>query len=391
MLSKTANSFSDSRLILPPAASKLNTINKATMRNKATGAWPAPCVGRLLLICSFLLAFLASFSLSGSDSKCYNRDGSERHDFFQCHDMHIDTRTSDACCEMNDLCLRSGLCFSPSHIKYYRGGCTDQSWESTDCSQICKEKNEGADRPTPIYQCRDNITWWWCEMKEHPNREEGYECFDDAGKGDQDGVYHLPTGKSCCPSEFVLRVTNHTSVGSRWGTIIWRSTESAGDPKTASTAKNKPSSVSSTSASTGSSSTATGSTPPESLRSADPVPGTQTSGPSDQITTSSLEPVATNPPESPSTAPLGATTDPTATADPNAENDGRNVPIAVGATFGTLILISASVLAFFYIRKRKREAPARAESPPGYYEPEMSIHDVHGAGLSGLRWPWKKD
>ncbi|KAK5654626.1 hypothetical protein OQA88_6947 [Cercophora sp. LCS_1] len=65
---------------------------------------------------------------------------------------------------------------------------------------------------------------------------------------------------------------------------------------------------------------------------------------------------------------------PTAQEGQAEEDDKRSIPIGVGAAFGSAILIAGSVLAFFYLRKRRRERLVRAETPPPestYYEPEM--------------------
>ena len=42
------------------------------------------------------------------------------------------------------------------------------------------------------------------------------------------------------------------------------------------------------------------------------------------------------------------------------------VPIGVGVAVGASVLIAASVLVFFYQRKRRRQAPVRAETPPPF-------------------------
>lgn len=51
------------------------------------------------------------------------------------------------------------------------------------------------------------------------------------------------------------------------------------------------------------------------------------------------------------------------------QDDGKStlaVPIGVGVAVGTSVLIAASVLIFFYQRKRRRQAPVRAETPPPF-------------------------
>lgn len=49
------------------------------------------------------------------------------------------------------------------------------------------------------------------------------------------------------------------------------------------------------------------------------------------------------------------------------EEDGSfAIPIGVGVAVGASILIAGSALVYFYQRKRRREAPVRAETPPPF-------------------------
>jgi hypothetical protein len=56
------------------------------------------------------------------------------------------------------------------------------------------------------------------------------------------------------------------------------------------------------------------------------------------------------------------------------------VPIGVGVAVGTSILIAGSVLVFFYQRKRRRQAPVRAETPPPF---EFSFINNQAPGWLG--------
>ena len=67
-----------------------------------------------------------------------------------------------------------------------------------------------------------------------------------------------------------------------------------------------------------------------------------------------------------------AATAATATTEPPKDpNKSAVIPIAIGVVMGTSILASAGSIVFLYFRKRRREAPARAESPPPYDSREM--------------------
>ncbi|ERT02912.1 hypothetical protein HMPREF1624_01216 [Sporothrix schenckii ATCC 58251] len=58
-----------------------------------------------------------------------------------------------------------------------------------------------------------------------------------------------------------------------------------------------------------------------------------------------------------------STMDPPPTSSPSS-NSGSNVPLAVGVTIGGASIIAAAVIGYFLWRRRKRDEPAPAESPP---------------------------
>lgn len=68
---------------------------------------------------------------------------------------------------------------------------------------------------------------------------------------------------------------------------------------------------------------------------------------------------------------------------PNTPEDGDKsstaVPIGVGVAVGASVLIAASVLVFLYQRKRRRQAPVRAETPPPF---EFSFINNQAQGWS---------
>lgn len=76
---------------------------------------------------------------------------------------------------------------------------------------------------------------------------------------------------------------------------------------------------------------------------------------------------------------------PSSTPQENGNDDNANpaVPIGVGVAFGASIMIAAGVLGFFYLRKRRRETPVRAETPPPF---EFSVMDSQAPGRIRPFW-----
>ena len=70
---------------------------------------------------------------------CYYPDGSVASHDSPCHSSSTGDRSS-ACCNHADICLNNGLCLAQSGGEIVsRGSCTDQSWQSTACSQYCAD------------------------------------------------------------------------------------------------------------------------------------------------------------------------------------------------------------------------------------------------------------
>ena len=70
---------------------------------------------------------------------CYSPDGTAFPSDSPCHSPSIVDGAS-ACCNTHDVCLNNGLCLSQAGGEFiYRGTCTDQSWQSPNCSQYCAD------------------------------------------------------------------------------------------------------------------------------------------------------------------------------------------------------------------------------------------------------------
>jgi hypothetical protein len=72
---------------------------------------------------------------SGNSTQCYYPDGSLAvdYDFVPCTSTGV-----SACCVLGegDVCMPDGLCNWTGHY-LYRGSCTSESWDSTDCPDYC--------------------------------------------------------------------------------------------------------------------------------------------------------------------------------------------------------------------------------------------------------------
>ena len=86
------------------------------------------------------------FAVSASDQspqvfkrdvpKCYDIDGNQSSVMFAC-DL---SATFSPCCMVASVCLDNKLCQVEGTIVTYRGGCTDLTWNSSDCPRICLGK-----------------------------------------------------------------------------------------------------------------------------------------------------------------------------------------------------------------------------------------------------------
>jgi len=84
---------------------------------------------------SIFVLILATTASSFVD-ECYYPDGSAPADysFVACNNSAV-----SACCvpSEGDICLANGLCQDVSDGSVFRGACTDQTWKSSSCPQIC--------------------------------------------------------------------------------------------------------------------------------------------------------------------------------------------------------------------------------------------------------------
>jgi len=82
------------------------------------------------------------FVLSSATKTCYWPSGKTAGALTPCND----TLSVSHCCKESDVCISNGLCFSPGLGVLVRRGCTDRSWNSTECPSYClADKYKAAD------------------------------------------------------------------------------------------------------------------------------------------------------------------------------------------------------------------------------------------------------
>ena len=84
---------------------------------------------RVISITLVLILYAPTLTVS---QICYDLDGNVLPTYGIC----TPTDVASVCCGINDACLTHGLC-SSINGNYYRGGCTDQTFNSKACSSIC--------------------------------------------------------------------------------------------------------------------------------------------------------------------------------------------------------------------------------------------------------------
>ncbi|KAK4205512.1 hypothetical protein QBC40DRAFT_271093 [Triangularia verruculosa] len=290
------------------------------------------------LLC-FLLLIISSISLA-SARKCYYHKGNVATDLTECDKLKVPESEINVCCRPGDICMRNNLCLhrEAKHVDvYYRGGCTVDSWGNADefCPpMVCLKHEEVWD----MLPCDKSGTSWYCK-EDYPGPDKASDLRTCKG-----AVELLLMGFAGGLTEFFGTAIKPQSSSTAKPT----ETSDEGDPVRTSSKDID----SSTSAS------------PSTDSAADTGP-TETS----KISSTATEAPATASPTvtpsiSPSTAPDNSTGASPPPSPDEPQQNNNSVPIGIGAGVGIAVAIAGSLLAFFYIRKRQREAPIRAESPP---------------------------
>ncbi|KAK4959866.1 hypothetical protein LTR10_002754 [Elasticomyces elasticus] len=87
------------------------------------------------------------------------------------------------CCPYQWECMSNGLCYNPGADIFGRYTCTDETWQSSSCPQLCTQGNT-ASGDEALLQCSDGS--WCCD---------GDRSFDCCSTADTD-FFQLPQGTS---------------------------------------------------------------------------------------------------------------------------------------------------------------------------------------------------
>ena len=91
-----------------------------------------------MLFIHLLVCFLGHVIVINAQT-CYYPDRSVSPHDTPCHSPFTSDGFS-ACCDRFDLCLDNGLCLAQGGSEIIsRGSCTDESWQSPQCSQYCED------------------------------------------------------------------------------------------------------------------------------------------------------------------------------------------------------------------------------------------------------------
>lgn len=98
-----------------------------------------------------LFAFLLGNVIVINAQTCYYPDGSVSSHDTPCHSISTGDGAS-ACCGYSDICLDNGLCLAQSGAEITsRGSCTDETWQSPQCSQFCEDGNHLFEIPRNLF------------------------------------------------------------------------------------------------------------------------------------------------------------------------------------------------------------------------------------------------
>ncbi|VBB79427.1 Putative protein of unknown function [Podospora comata] len=284
----------------------------------------------------FLLLLVISVKISIS-ADCYYMNREKTTELTRCSNDANPKIESTLCCMPGDRCMVNSLCLrekKDGDKHYYRGGCTIKDWKGKslyDCPPIlCKPA-----RVAGMYPCNTS------------NPDTGFVCqeaFPDGPPDHCDSSVTFDGGLEDFLGTASPLPSPSTSVKDSTSASKPSETEDKGDPVK-------------TSQDTADTSLAHTATRPAPDTSDVPVTTTvaEPTGTSNiSVSTASGE----------STASVESTAAPPPPSSEEPQQDNSAVPVGVGIGVGLAVTIAGGFLVFFYIRKRQREAPIRAETPP---------------------------
>ena len=359
-------------------------LHRAIPAHHTTRSTPAPIMTMAHFhhfFLPFLLFFLFVVVLS-DPGRCRLPNGSSPAVAASCGQ-------ADLCCKSGDLCLINGLCATQGmggYHFYYRGACRDPAWEDPGCPRFCRDPGQD-DQWLGVYRCPNDDTHrlWYCG-----GGPPGNTCEAPGSYFELSGMWSSP------------RSVRGLSGGTDWRLDIMDPFATAGskpDPSSVTrSAEESPTTTGdSPGDSTGDQSTPSLTTAPDPVQPSlgqppvdttatpDPAPPSETATESSPMAPSTS---ASHPPSPPANTAAGT---PTGSPTGKPQQDSKSnpaVPIGVGVAVGASVLIAVSVLVFFYQRKRHRQAPVRAKTPPPFEFAFINNHQQNWRGPSyGTKLP----
>lgn len=90
-----------------------------------------------------LLFFASTFTKVGASDQCYFPNGSVQNNTYVCNP----SAKFSPCCTTGDVCTNLGLCVNDliktNDSLYWRNSCTDPTWKSSECAQVCQTTATG--------------------------------------------------------------------------------------------------------------------------------------------------------------------------------------------------------------------------------------------------------
>ena len=86
-----------------------------------------------VFVYSYLFFFLTA--IHAAQDTCYWPSGSVAGNYKTCS-INPNNPGIRWCCDAADVCLSNGLCFGASLGAIYRGACTDQTWQNSNCPKV---------------------------------------------------------------------------------------------------------------------------------------------------------------------------------------------------------------------------------------------------------------
>ncbi|KAH7322571.1 hypothetical protein B0I35DRAFT_509887 [Stachybotrys elegans] len=265
---------------------------------------------------------------------CYYPDGSLAPDQFRCT-----TDTAESfCCPDNENCLANKLCYFNStgfddvfrHF-YFRGSCTDQSWDSPDCPNYCTESSDGRDL---AWQCGDDENKYHCLL----NLNEYQDGGDNAEQG--------------CSGPSAFTIEGPSSI------IPWPS--STQEPSSTRTTEQ-----------TGLETDIVRETTSETLRSTSTEAGSTSTD-----VRSTTNTVSTTGASSVSGTPFAGQSPDTA----DSSNFSTGVGVGIGVGVGLFLLLGLAAMIFFWRRRRQPKSPNKVNPD------EASLSSVDSITHTNMAW-----